>query len=139
MDYLHDFCLACDKESNGPYCSQACRLADRERASPTNPSQQARLSWSSASSTSTAGYVLSPAYDFADKAGRNSYFMQQHDAASAGRALTPSSSRTSLSSTTSTAPIHATSGLSEQSRQELDNYFSSFSKAKASKRRQSTR
>ncbi|KAF2864124.1 hypothetical protein K470DRAFT_254458 [Piedraia hortae CBS 480.64] len=39
MECFHDFCLACDKESSGPYCSQACRLADQDKGSaPSSPS-----------------------------------------------------------------------------------------------------
>ncbi|KAK0793863.1 hypothetical protein LTR33_007176, partial [Friedmanniomyces endolithicus] len=73
MDCFHDFCLACDKESNGPYCSQACRMADLERASPpalpSSPTQAApsRLSWSSLSPAPSSVYVLQPAYNFTDK------------------------------------------------------------------------
>ena len=148
MDCFHDFCLACDKESNGPYCSQSCRLADLERASPnvmspastTSPTaSHSRLSWSSTTSTSPSAYVLSPAYDFTDKAGRpqTSYFMRHDtvDSTPVERSLTPSSSRTSLSSTTSTTSSTSATGLSEQSRQELSNYFSSFSRDKAAANR----
>ncbi|TKA83465.1 hypothetical protein B0A55_00558 [Friedmanniomyces simplex] len=161
MDCFHDFCLACDKESNGPYCSQACRMADLERASPaalpssTSPSQAvtARLSWSSLSPTAGSAYVLQPAYDFTDKTGsqsvglehrpQTSYFMrypteQASDEASPQRSLTPSSSRSSLSSTASNGtPTSTGGGTSQQSRLELHDYFSSFVKAKAPQRRSS--
>ena len=77
MEWSHDFCLACDRQTmdGESYCSQACRLADMERA--------CRLSLSSSSnsnmSTSTrpasyrttinsgagSGFHLPPAINFA--------------------------------------------------------------------------
>ncbi|EMC97652.1 hypothetical protein BAUCODRAFT_461019 [Baudoinia panamericana UAMH 10762] len=155
MDCFQDFCLACDKESHGPYCSQACRLADLERGNtsvpqtPLSPSSQSqsRLSWSSTASA----YVLPPAVDFTDKniasspyteqqQYQTSYFMrtsaQQPSTASSQRSLTPCSSRTSLSSTTSQS---STNGVSEQARLQLESYFSSFTQARAAKRRPSLR
>jgi len=159
MDCFHDFCLACDSQSNGPYCSQACRLADLERASnsaPTSPlspsaPSESILSWRS--STSASAYVLSPAYNFSSKASeslaeeyrpRTSYFMRSpaqdlldEAAAASQRSLTPSSSRSSLSSTSSNGAATASGGLSQKSRLELQAYFSSFTKAKAAKRRPS--
>ncbi|KAK3069630.1 hypothetical protein LTR53_011896 [Teratosphaeriaceae sp. CCFEE 6253] len=157
MDCFHDFCLACDKESHGPYCSQSCRMADLERASPsTLPSPSLASSstqqlWTSPSSTSTSAYALQPAYDFsdpstttttttsgsqsanADMRPHTSYFMRYPaEQEAAQRSLTPSSSRSSLSSTSSNAA--GAGGLSQQSRQELNGYFNSF---KAPKRRPS--
>lgn len=166
MDCFHDFCLACDNESNGAYCSQACRLADLERAttsiptSPQSPSgpSTARMSWQSATSASSSSFVLPPAYNFSDKAAsqspnasthayqqQTSYFMrtpaqQSFDQAAASqRALSPSSSRTSLSSTMSDATASSCGGISHQARRELEDYFSSFLQAKAAKRRPSMR
>jgi hypothetical protein len=155
MDCFHDFCLACDKESTGPYCSQACRLADMERAnastsapsSPTSPSipAQSRVSWPSASSS---GYVISPAYNFTQKPGSqsslaqarpgDSYFMRTPSQQQSSHALTPSSSRTSLSSTTSDGTV-PTGGISQQARLELQDYFSSFGQAKVNSRRPSVK
>ncbi|KAI7333460.1 hypothetical protein KC315_g4227 [Hortaea werneckii] len=169
-----DFCLACDKQSpNGAYCSQQCRLADLENASrpappsprsPLAPSNAARLSWSSQTSTqdSSSNYVLSPAFDFAaankpgstsprqigrDYSTHDSYFMrtpteqpQSQSFASQQRAITPCSSRTSLSSNVSNSGcVSSTSGISQKAKAELDGYFSSFSQAKAAKRRPSLR
>lgn len=161
MDCFQDFCLACDKQSSGsgPYCSQACRLADLERAntsaptSPTSPSSpsHSRLSWSSANSTSASAYVLQPAYDFhspsQQERPQTSYFMRSHapqdteqPTASQQRSLTPSSSRTSLSSTTSNASTtSAAGGLSEEARLALQGYFNSFRSTKGAKRRPSLR
>jgi len=147
MDCFQDFCVACDKQSTGTYCSQACRLADLERGTaspPTSPhSSQVRNSWPS---TTTAGsaYVLSPAVDFhaSEQQIQTCYFMrypsqQQSDETHQQRSLTPSSSRSSLSSTTSVSTC--TGGISQQARHELDGFFSSFSRAKAAKRRSSLR
>ncbi|KAK0807602.1 hypothetical protein LTR02_005181 [Friedmanniomyces endolithicus] len=156
MDCFHDFCLACDKESNGPYCSQACRMADLERASPpalpSSPTQAApsRLSWSSLSPAPSSVYVLQPAYNFTDKTTsqsvgldhrpQTSYFMrypteQASDEASLQRSLTPSTSRSSLSSTASNGTATSAGGISQQSRLELHDYFSSFVKPKTPNRR----
>lgn len=77
MGWFPDFCLACDRQTNGgTYCSQACRLTDLERGSassePTSPVQPVRLApWSSSSpdpspsSASPMGFYLPPPVDFA--------------------------------------------------------------------------
>lgn len=149
MDCFQDFCLGCDKEStSGPYCSQSCRLADLERAnhsvpsSPTSPCART-------SQPSSSGYVLAPAYDFTSKpisdgrSTRNSYFMwtPAHQTAQASealnRVLTPSSSRSSLSSTASASSMACHGGLSEQAKRELQEYFNSFDQTRAAKRRTS--
>jgi hypothetical protein len=51
--------------------------------------------------------------------------------------LTPSSSRTSLSSASSSSP--SGTGLSKQARAALQDYFSSFDQTRAAKRRSSLR
>lgn len=151
MDCFHDFCLACDRESrSGPYCSQACRLADLEKASP--PHSPTYSSFSSQSTASSgfgiaSGYVLAPPYKFPQRAtgsqpasstasrpqsssidSKRPYQLQQ-------RSLTPSSSRSSLSSNTSTSNGTV---ISQQARQELQEYFDSFAASRASRRRTST-
>ena len=155
MDCFQDFCLACDRESlNGPYCSQACRLADLEKASipssPTSPTAPS-ASKQKQSSRPVSGYVLPPAYKFPDRATghsqpttsddtrpQSSYFMRtpakESPDESRQRALSPSSSRSSLSSTTSSS--NAT--ISERAKQELQEYFNCFHQSKAAKRRQSS-
>jgi len=162
MDCFHDFCLACDREStNGPYCSQTCRLADLDRAtssslnSPTSPSTSSHR-WSTQSSGSPSAYVLAPAYNFQDRSPyesqpreqsrpQSSYFMRSpaqktyDEAAALQRCLTPSSSHTSLSSNSSSTSTASGNGMSAQAKSELQNYFSSFAQAKAAKRRQSLR
>ncbi|KAJ4294646.1 hypothetical protein N0V90_008337 [Kalmusia sp. IMI 367209] len=67
MEWSPDFCLSCDRQiaEGGAYCSQACRLADLEKASNAGPQTPSQLS-SSASSTgsSTNGFYLPPAVNF---------------------------------------------------------------------------
>ena len=51
MDWSPDYCLSCDRQTEGgAYCSQACRLADLEKAK--SPSQ---LSSSASSTASSSG------------------------------------------------------------------------------------
>ncbi|KAI9867189.1 MAG: hypothetical protein M1813_009467 [Trichoglossum hirsutum] len=71
MDWSPDFCLACDRQtSGGAYCSQACRLADLERASsgsdssaPSSPT--AAASWASSALGTGSGFYLPPPLNFA--------------------------------------------------------------------------
>ena len=77
MEWSHDFCLACDRQTidGETYCSQACRLADLERASSLSPSTSAAFHASTrtrstpqrtpTSSTSASGFHLPPAVNFA--------------------------------------------------------------------------
>ena len=163
MDCFHDFCLACDGQSTkGPYCSQACRLADLEKASlssstePTtsSASTQQQLSCASSEFGTGSGYILPPAYKFPERAAgysqasasddrrpQSSYLVRSpsqqspQESQELERSLTPSSSRSSLSSTMSSSSPNA---MSEQAKQELQEYFSSFDQARAAKRRPST-
>lgn len=151
MDCFHDFCLACDRESTGgPYCSQACRLADLEKASPPqSPTYPSYSSQSTASSRlgSGSGFVLAPPYKFPQRAsGSRSASSEAGRPQSSSadsirktqqqeRSLTPSSSRSSLSSNMS---ISNATIISEQARQELQEYFDYFAASRASKRRTST-
>ncbi|CAK4010074.1 Hypothetical predicted protein [Lecanosticta acicola] len=154
MDCFHDFCLFCDRDSpDAPYCSQQCKLADLERAnhsnpaspttSPTSPtSPTSRRPWHSSSSAyklDSLHQQTTPTYDTSSSSRpRSSYlsFTQMHDQDE--RLLTPSSSRTSLSSTTTSASLGC-QGMSPHAKQQLQEYFSSFDQAKAAKRRSSTR
>ncbi|KAK5171414.1 uncharacterized protein LTR77_004558 [Saxophila tyrrhenica] len=154
--------------SSGLYCSQSCRLADLEKASaPSSPvlsnhsssttrqQQQYQPSWASSSGFgSGSGYIITSTPKTEEwtrtytqpsaseeRSPQSSYFMRtpakEARPASQGtqRSLTPSSSRSSLASNTSGSNPNA---ISEQARQELQEYFSAFDQAKASKRRQST-
>jgi hypothetical protein len=136
MDCFQDFCLACDKQCEGSYCSQSCRLADLEKApysgcsSPLTPGSE-HASWES----TQPGYVLTPAYNFTERDEKR--FSTSSASSSAGPSLTPSSSRTSLSSASSSSP--SGTGLSKQARAALQDYFSSFDQTRAAKRRSSLR
>ncbi|KAF2662285.1 hypothetical protein K491DRAFT_585454 [Lophiostoma macrostomum CBS 122681] len=69
MEWSHEYCLFCDRQiaEGGAYCSQACRLADLEKAGSTGPQTPSNLSSSassSSSSTSAHGFYLPPAVNF---------------------------------------------------------------------------
>ncbi|MCJ1361684.1 hypothetical protein MMC16_000784 [Acarospora aff. strigata] len=169
MDWSPDFCLACDRQSSsGAYCSQACRLADIEKAgsepvSPTSPRPPA--SWASSCLGTGSGFFLPPAVNFAaykppsmassssatfrtpsTSATQPSYFSGQVPRSQttptssidspSKRALTPSSSRTSLSSIQTTSTQEGQ--LSDQARSELRGYASSFDQVRDWKRRMTT-
>jgi hypothetical protein len=148
MEWSPDFCLSCDRQiaEGGAYCSQACRLADLEKAK--SPSQLS----SSASSTgsSTNGFYLPPAVNFSaykTPAPSRGFDHSLHyyptnngacfaPAASASasqsqqRSLTPSSSRSSLASAHSQA-----TGISAQAATQLTYYARNFDQVREIKRR----
>jgi len=159
IDWSPDFCLACDKQTDGRvYCSEACRLAEYEVASsnagsatssPT--STRGPLSWPTRRPSNT-GFYLEPAYNFSNAqpygttpSPRSSTFYQASRPQSSPipftskPVLTPSSSQSSLfslqSSTSSTAS--EPSQLSDESKKALRAYASSFDQSRYS-RRQST-
>ncbi|KAF1970463.1 hypothetical protein BU23DRAFT_207170 [Bimuria novae-zelandiae CBS 107.79] len=151
IDWSPDYCLSCDRQTEGgAYCSQACRLADLEKAK--SPSQLS----SSASSTGSSnnGFYLPPAVNFSAyktptpsrgfdtsyhyyptnngtyfaptaSASRWSQSQQQQQ-----RSLTPSSSRSSLASSTS-----QTTGISAQAASQLTYYAQNFDQVREIKRR----
>ena len=147
-----DFCLACDRQiSGGVYCSQACRLTEFETSShgsePSSPTTAAMSPFFTCTNPGTgSGFYLQPAFDFAAyrpstitpsqaaqreaSAAQMPRFTTSFETvtpsvpfASSTRVLTPSSSRTSLSSISSNA---STGGLSAQARTELRSYSNSF-------------
>jgi hypothetical protein len=158
MDWSPDFCLACDRQTDGGvYCGEACRLTEYEKANsgsePSSPvSQRGQIPWST-TTRPTNNFYLPPAYDFA------AYKSQAYGITTRPRptptqrsrpqsapvilsskpVLTPSSSQSSLfsmrssSSSTSSEPVQ----LSEESRRELRAYASSFDQSRY-QRRQST-
>jgi hypothetical protein len=157
MDWSPDFCLACDRQTDGNvYCSEACRLAEYEQASsnagstassPMSP--RAPVSWPTTRPSN--GFYMEPAYNFskAQPYGTtpprtsNIYQLSRPQSSpitfSSKAVLTPSSSHSSLfsmqSSTSSTASEPAQ--LSDESRKALRAYASSFDQSRYS-RRQST-
>ncbi|KAI9756401.1 MAG: hypothetical protein M1815_003662 [Lichina confinis] len=115
MGCFPDFCLACDQQTAcGPYCSQACRLADLERgpagSEPVSPPQRVvrpapwELSHLNPSSVSPVGFYLRSHVDFAvyrqSRHGQITSAQGPHPARTAFHAAHPSpspSSRTDLS------------------------------------------
>lgn len=142
FDWTHQFCLACDKQTDGAtYCSESCRLADYEKTSSTpgsgpsspafaSPSYQWTLPKPAAASTK---FYLSPAYDFSSSQLLNG--RPQHSTAS-GPALSPSTSQTSLCSmrSSSSAGLDAAQ-LSDKAARELRAYARSFESVRLQRRR----
>jgi hypothetical protein len=152
MEWSHDFCLSCDRQmEGGTYCSQACRLADLEKAGTAHSSQLS----SSASSTSSSnhGFYLPPAVNFSAyqapaksrgfdmspssphhyyPTANGSYFAPSTAAQQQQqRSLSPSSSRSSLASNGS----QPQSGITAQAATQLNNYVRSFDQTRDMKRR----
>lgn len=154
MEWSHEYCLSCDTQltEGGTYCSQACRLADLEKANaPTSPSNLSS-SAGSATSSSSHGFYLPPALNFtalktpsssrgfdvgpattnyySTNTNTNSYFAQHASSNSTSstsghshnRSLTPSSSRSSLAS----AGSQTAQGISQQATQQLNSYVRAF-------------
>jgi hypothetical protein len=155
MDWSPDFCLACDKQTDGNvYCSEACRLAEYEKASSAGSAASSPIlprgpvSWPTR--TSNNGFYMEPAYNFSKAQpygttpSRSLDFYQPSRPQSspvpfASRgALTPSSSQSSLfSMQSSTSTASEPAQLSDESRKALRAYASSFDQSRYS-RRQST-
>ncbi|KAI5204001.1 hypothetical protein E4T42_04576 [Aureobasidium subglaciale] len=132
MDCFLDFCLACDKQtSEGLYCSQACRLADLEKAGSSTPSSPFSPTMESTSRsyfpTSSTGFQLPEAFSF--KPASMSTFVES---SSPRRSLSPSSSRSSLSSS---GGSQSGNTISEAARTELQTYVSAFDQTREMKRR----
>lgn len=158
MDWSPDFCLACDRQTDGNvYCSEACRLAEYEKSSSnagstaSSPTSPRDLSWPSTKPASN-GFFLEPAYNFSNAqpygttpSPRTSHFYQPSRPQTSPvtftskSVLTPSSSQSSLFSMRSTTSSTATepAQLSDESRKALKAYASSFDQSRYS-RRQST-
>jgi ECL1/2/3 zinc binding proteins len=159
MDCFGDFCLACDKQTNGtPFCSQACRLAELDHSlsssEPASPGYTRHGTSQRSPGFVTTGFQLPPAIDFLSYRREKTLQLSTGQAKSATAAshsineasssttfprsahLTPSSSQTSLSSlrTNQSSP----GGISEQAWVELRNYASGFDQVRALKRRMST-
>jgi predicted nucleic acid-binding Zn ribbon protein len=151
MEWSHDFCLTCDRQiPEGTYCSQACRLAELEKAGRNETSTSTLSSSASSSNSSSHGFYLPPAYNFSavkapspsrgfDVASSPHYYANAHNyfatspttAQSQQRSLTPSSSRSSLQSTAS----QSSSGISLQAAYQLNGYVRSFDQVRETKRR----
>ncbi|KXJ97127.1 hypothetical protein Micbo1qcDRAFT_170852 [Microdochium bolleyi] len=124
LDWEHQFCLSCDRQTEGTtYCSESCRLSDFEKCSP--------LPYSSSTPQTQASFYLAPAYDFA-----NGQSARQSQTSASSRALTPSSSHSSLCSLQSTSSTSSdANNLSSKARQQLRDYASSFEHSRPQRRR----
>lgn len=147
MDCFLDFCLACDKQTtDGLYCSQACRLADLERAgssAPVSPSAPGSIGHAGSHTSHSFGFFLSSNFDF----GSSTSNTNSHDSSVSPnrqtatpktrreRVLSPSTSRSSLASAVSNSSIAPTQAMSEEAQHELQAYVSSFDSIREMKRR----
>ncbi|KAF3907229.1 hypothetical protein ABW20_dc0102537 [Dactylellina cionopaga] len=151
FEWSLDYCLTCDREApNGAaYCSQACRLADMERAS---CSSSPKTATSTSTTGAPGGFYLPPALNFSTLT-RSSH---EHATGSPIRStstwiptnapngrkgsagssnLHPSPSRTSLSSMPSQHSPFEQSYLSEKALRELNDYANAFDQVRDNKRR----
>ncbi|KIW05343.1 uncharacterized protein PV09_03861 [Verruconis gallopava] len=119
MDWTHDVCLSCDKQTQEgqKFCSQACRLADLERAGHYEPLTPASLPsntpWESyqmsAAGTSTSRqyhFQLAPPVNFS--ACRQAASAESPPSSPKSRATHTSSSYFSHNSSSSTSSSHPT-------------------------------
>ncbi|KAL8780402.1 MAG: hypothetical protein Q9213_006487 [Squamulea squamosa] len=162
--WSNDVCINCEQPiDNGTYCSQQCKLANYQPSSctsskVTSPSTSDSSSRSSNPNTRDAGLQLPPAFDFSSYravyASSNivrgpiyspSSYMPSPFPGNANssrcvpsqRVLTPSTSRSSLSSVSSNSS--QCSGLSDQARNELRSYSNSFDTFRNWKRRMASK
>ncbi|KAL2021163.1 hypothetical protein VTK56DRAFT_7469 [Thermocarpiscus australiensis] len=140
LDWTHQFCLACDKQTDGAtYCSESCRLADYEKtsSSPSSGASSPSLSgpsfeWAFSKPTTTSTkFYLSPAYDFGVPQAST-----RRDSTRSSQGLSPSASHTSLCSmrSNSSAGLDAAQ-LSEKAARELRAYARSFESVRLQRRR----
>jgi hypothetical protein len=138
MNCFSDFCLACDKQTNGTvYCSQICRLL--EIAPPSEPASPLYTDFKSIQQRSTgpipSRFELSPAIDF------SLYRTSSSDTSSARSSMhlpsiSRSPSQTSLTSTSTTQSAYDNK-LSEQVRKDLNSYAGYFDQTRTVRRRTS--
>lgn len=152
-----EVCLVCENQIfEGHYCSQTCRLADLDRAgsSPASPLTPVTFaspiaSWASSHLGGGTGFYLPPALNFdtykistgnktplatSPRGAAQAPQPYQHSpqgtplqASTPHRILSPSSSRSSLTSSALTGISSQTSdGLSEQAKNELRDYVNAF-------------
>lgn len=142
MDWSPDFCLACDKQTDGSvYCGEACRLAEYEKANAGSEAgspimQHGPTSWPSP--RSTRGFFLPPAYNFdAYRHSNTSNSTRPHSSPAVlpKSSLTPSSSQSSLFSLQSSSSTTSDmSHLSDDTKRELRAYASSFDQSRYHRR-----
>jgi hypothetical protein len=158
----NDLCMSCESRcADGQYyCSQACRLAEMEKAGSTEHQTSSQLSSSASSANSANGFYLPPAVNFSaykspsrgfDMGPSSSYYnsyyypinngaystqsttssSRQQQQQQQPRSLTPSSSRSSLASNGS----QAAASISAQAASQLNNYVRSFDQVREYRRR----
>lgn len=143
MDWSPDFCLACDKQTDGSvYCGEACRLAEYEKASTGSEASSpathhSPISWPSTRPVSN--FFLPPAYNFGSYKTRTSQTPAPRPQSSpvvlSRPILTPSSSQSSLFSMQSSSSTSSESAqLSDEARRELRAYASSFDQSRYQRR-----
>ncbi|MCJ1412370.1 hypothetical protein MMC19_006464 [Ptychographa xylographoides] len=157
-DWSLDYCLACDRQTAGEaYCSQVCRLADLESSAagsePASPTHCHPAPWTVTSRSPVAGFFLPPAFNFAayrsasaplpaTSRPRSTHTFSSPTSpthsrfASSPRILTPSSSRSSLTSVQSVSSQGEF--ISRQARIELRDYTNSFDQVRDWRRRMTT-
>ncbi|RAL00221.1 uncharacterized protein BO80DRAFT_455774 [Aspergillus ibericus CBS 121593] len=124
-----DFCLACDCQTpGGPYCSQACRLAELDIVPKEGVGPHTIVCPQPTRALSLAGRVVSSSLAKIDVLPASSWGSHYPS-----RDLSPSSSQTSLSSIKSNPSQSFV--VSSQSKNELRDYASSFDHVRDLKRR----
>lgn len=145
LDWSPEYCLACDRQTDGTaYCSESCRLAEYERNNSSSESSPS-TSHTYRSQPVPNSFHLPSAYDFSKTTSRPAVYSRAQSTPQVYTqqrpVLTPSSSQTSLmslQSTNSNLGWNADQGqLSEESKQALRAYASSFDQSRY-RRRQST-
>jgi hypothetical protein len=146
LDWTHQFCLACDKQTDGTtYCSESCRLADYEKTSTPSSGQSSpglpdpasgSFPWTFSKPTTTSRPLyLSPAYDFSNAQPYGlSQLAQSTGGTLAPKALCASNSHSSLCSMNSTSSTKSMQ-LSEKAARELREYARSFESVRLQRRR----
>ncbi|KAL3459971.1 hypothetical protein BJX64DRAFT_195923 [Aspergillus heterothallicus] len=123
-----DFCLACDRQTlGGPYCSQSCRLAELDASHETKSSYTQESREDMNKKPHSGPRATGPQSTTVGRASWNTYRPHYK------RALSPSSSQTSLSSLRSNSSQG--SPISSQSQTELRDYASCFDHVRDLKRR----
>lgn len=139
MSWTHDVCLSCDNQTQDgqKFCSQACRLADMERAGYSEPPTPAALpsstsswdSWQMPATTSRQhSFQLSPAVNFSQyrqqplesppssprsrSTHHSACYFSQHAATSANSSSQPSGRGLTLSPSRSSLSSVSSSGTS---------------------------
>jgi len=146
MDCFADFCLSCDRQTNGSsFCSQACRLTEMDPLPLSEPSSPFYFDTKAVRQRSmgpiASGFQLPPAFDFSIYRSAATGAQQSISQPISTRnsvqlsALSPSTSQTSISSMQTTRSFR--SRLSEEARNNLKEYAGSFDQVRTLKRKMS--